>query len=236
MVAWKCGKATRLAVQLFSVHKVKFEMKGTMTSLPGKGKRSNSRKALWAPAERTKHQRKKRASNICYSWAVQSKALEMAGLNDAFVWDAHEILPGLYLGSVDCMYCAPSFGALNIKGCVSVLNECEVKMIRPEVKALKIKWLHIPIDDDPGQALFDFFAKSCKFIEKRLSKGDSVLVHCWAGASRSVTLVCAYLVLVHKYDVDSALKFVKEKRSKALPNIGFLRQLRKFEENCKGRK
>ncbi|MGL5100977.1 MAG: dual specificity protein phosphatase family protein [Plesiomonas sp.] len=51
-----------------------------------------------------------------------------------------------------------------------------------------------------------------------------MLVHCWAGMSRSATIVLSYLMLKQNMTLKEAINTVKEKRG-ILPNRGFLRQL-----------
>ena len=50
------------------------------------------------------------------------------------------------------------------------------------------------------------------------------MVNCWQGASRSATVVLAFLMQHHDMDLMTALKMVKTKRD-IRPNNGFLKQL-----------
>lgn len=52
------------------------------------------------------------------------------------------------------------------------------------------------------------------------TNGQSVLVHCEQGKSRSASIVIAYLILYHKYSFQNALQHVKKSRDIASPNIG----------------
>ncbi|MED6264932.1 hypothetical protein CHARACLAT_020248 [Characodon lateralis] len=65
--------------------------------------------------------------------------------------------------------------------------------------------------------------------ESRL-KGEGCLVHCLAGVSRSVTLVVAYIMTLTGLGWQDALAAVKLVRPCANPNLGFQRQLQKFED------
>ena len=56
-----------------------------------------------------------------------------------------------------------------------------------------------------------------------------MLVHCFAGVSRSSTCVIAYLMQVKKMSFVDAFTFVRSKRSIAFPNIGFQRQLAELD-------
>lgn len=53
-------------------------------------------------------------------------------------------------------------------------------------------------------------------------------MHCYAGVSRSVTIVVAYLMRYWGWGVKVAIAFVQAKRIVAKPNDGFMEQLRKY--------
>ncbi|CAD8133732.1 unnamed protein product [Paramecium octaurelia] len=55
----------------------------------------------------------------------------------------------------------------------------------------------IEADDDENFQIIQHFQKAIKFIEQNL-KSTNVLVHCFAGVSRSATIVCAYLMKIEK--------------------------------------
>mmetsp|Transcript_17037 Transcript_17037/g.26736 ORF Transcript_17037/g.26736 Transcript_17037/m.26736 type:complete len:146 (-) Transcript_17037:449-886(-) len=66
--------------------------------------------------------------------------------------------------------------------------------------------------------------------------GDSIenvcLVHCAKGASRSVSVLIAYILSRHPHrfkNFDDALAHVRSVQSQAMPNIGFALSLRRFE-------
>ncbi|XP_056174961.1 dual specificity protein phosphatase 1-like isoform X3 [Syzygium oleosum] len=63
---------------------------------------------------------------------------------------------------------------------------------------------------------------------KRL--GGGVLVHCFVGKSRSVTIVVAYLMKKHGMSLSQALEHVKSRRRQASPNSGFISQLQEYEK------
>lgn len=57
-----------------------------------------------------------------------------------------------------------------------------------------------------------------------------VLVHCWAGVSRSVSCICAYLMESEGYTFHEALNYVRINRPVANPNEGFRQQLELYEQ------
>ena len=82
------------------------------------------------------------------------------------------------------------------------------------------------IDDDDHQNIIQYFGECLKFIKGK----EKVLVHCMAGASRSATIVIAYLMWTNKWKFDKALDFVTTKRPIVCPNDGFQSQLKIFEK------
>ncbi len=74
------------------------------------------------------------------------------------------------------------------------------------------------------------FPVALNFIHKSLQAGDgAILVHCAAGVSRSATIVAAYLMVTHQISAAEAVLGVHQARPCVCPNLGFLRQLLRFE-------
>ena len=84
----------------------------------------------------------------------------------------------------------------------------------------------IEIDDMNHQNIIQYFGECLDFI-----KGDEkILVHCAAGASRSATIVIAYLMWKNKMKFDVAFQLVQQLRPIVWPNEGFKDQLKLFEK------
>lgn len=56
-----------------------------------------------------------------------------------------------------------------------------------------------------------------------------MLVHCFAGISRSATICIAYLMLTQGFSMHQALEFTRSKRPCVSPNFNFMGQLLSFE-------
>ena len=63
-----------------------------------------------------------------------------------------------------------------------------------------------------------------------------VQVHCYMGMSRSVCIVCGYLIAEKGMTVRQAIQFVKERRGIAKPNAGFVQQLDAWAKQCHGKR
>ena len=63
------------------------------------------------------------------------------------------------------------------------------------------------------------------FLDKHLSAGEKVLIHCIAGVSRSVSVLIHYLMQKYNMPFDQALHMIQRKRSIANPNASFRKQL-----------
>jgi protein tyrosine phosphatase len=93
--------------------------------------------------------------------------------------------------------------------------------------SVKISQNHLQIDiiDSAFQDIQQYFAETNKFIKDNLVNGH-VFVHCMAGISRSVTIVAAFLMEILQISADEAVTYIKMRREQAMPNSGFMKQLR----------
>jgi protein-tyrosine phosphatase len=99
--------------------------------------------------------------------------------------------------------------------------------------------LVIPIDDSPYIRLAPFLQQAVDFMQNAIASDPNdeavVLVHCFQGVSRGPTVVMAYLIDALGLSVDEAYAMVKAARPKVLPNPGFMRQLRLWEDGRRER-
>ncbi|KAG7582714.1 Dual specificity phosphatase catalytic domain [Arabidopsis suecica] len=94
-------------------------------------------------------------------------------------------------------------------------------------KDLKFTRMVVFAYDQEWENLLDLFDICLDFIDAgRKEKG--VLVHCFAGQSRSASMVIAYLMRTEKLSREEALASLRQS-AQASPNPGFLKQLDLFE-------
>lgn len=142
----------------------------------------------------------------------------------------NEIVPNLYLGDFAS---AANRDTLREKGFTHVITAIlGVDEMFPE----DFKYLILPLRDVRSEDIFSVFPESYEFIKEAINGGGKVLVHCMAGASRSATLVAAYLVKEFGFTADQAVDFLQHKRNVVKPNPGFKRQLQNYDALVHGRK
>lgn len=90
--------------------------------------------------------------------------------------------------------------------------------------------IKIPIMDSEKEDILVSLDKVSEFIDKNMELGNTVLVHCMAGSSRSASFVIAYLMKKHSWCFEKAYVYTKSKRAQVFPNSGFMRQLRIYEK------
>lgn len=88
-------------------------------------------------------------------------------------------------------------------------------------------------DTDTGDISPAVLNKWVDFIHLCVDNQISVLVHCWAGMSRSAMLVMAYLIKYKEMTTEQARSLVKERRPYVHPNAYFMRELAVFETSLR---
>ena len=96
----------------------------------------------------------------------------------------------------------------------------------------EFEYYNVKVEDISGADILCHLDNTVKkmheFIENNPQK--SVFVHCFMGSSRSATIIIAYLMKYHNYNLRDALNFVKEKREVVNLNQDFFKQLSEFDK------
>lgn len=97
------------------------------------------------------------------------------------------------------------------------------------------KYLTLPAIDTKSFDLSQHFDNSNLFISNALKSDplNKIYVHCVCGVSRSVSIVCAYLIQEHGLTPFEAIKKIKSQRNCANPNDGFVAQLETYQTTNK---
>lgn len=126
---------------------------------------------------------------------------------------------------------ASSLPALKALGVTHVLNCCD-RIPCQFQKAMTYKV--VSVYDVQGADITQHFAEALAFIDEAGGADGRILVHCMVGASRSVSIVLAWLVSRQRMPLKDAYVHVKRARNVARPNRAFCEQLMAFEEEVLG--
>ncbi|XP_069475559.1 protein phosphatase Slingshot homolog 1 [Ambystoma mexicanum] len=88
---------------------------------------------------------------------------------------------------------------------------------------------NIRVYDEDATDLLAHWNEAYNFITKAKKNNSKCLVHCKMGVSRSASTVIAYAMKEFDWPLEKAYNFVKQKRTIARPNAGFMRQLSEYE-------
>ena len=96
-----------------------------------------------------------------------------------------------------------------------------------------VEYDFIDVDDHEEAQILPHLPRAVDFIDRALQSGGKALVHCFAGSSRSGSCVIAYIMKTQQMGYFEALRMVQAKRRIVRPNLGFGKQLIKYEELLK---
>lgn len=133
-----------------------------------------------------------------------------------------KITDELYLSNAYAASDTTRLKAIGIKQILTVGRE-----LKPNIDP-DFKTMYIPIDDVYSACIMTHFDSAIEFI-----KQGRTLVHCYAGVSRSATIVAAYLISEKSMSVVDAIDYIRARRPVINPNSGFMEQLRIFEAGLK---
>lgn len=128
----------------------------------------------------------------------------------------------LFVGSAGAAY---NFHSLQNLGVTSIINAAGLSVPNKYKHAFKYKKIRVEDSGRPKDDISQFWNQTSPFIDKTRKKGGKVLVHCWGGGSRSVSVLMAYLIEYHHLTVDQALTLVKKTRARAHPNQAYMERL-----------
>lgn len=149
----------------------------------------------------------------------------------SYAADPAQIVDHLYLSSV---IPAQNKELLKEIGIRNVLNMTGPKKGSDELRYPNFfpedfHYLQIPIRDEQGVQIHQFFDEAHQFINRGILRNEKVLVHCEAGISRSATIVISYLMKFNHMTLKAALSHVQTKKRNVGPNNDFFSQLLAFE-------
>ncbi|TPX50436.1 hypothetical protein SeMB42_g02233 [Synchytrium endobioticum] len=98
----------------------------------------------------------------------------------------------------------------------------------------KVIYHDFPIEDSPNEPIRVLFEEATALIEEARLRNERIIVHCFAGVSRSATIVLAYLIKYRRMTLYDAWNLVYIVRPIVRPNDGFARALQEYEKELRG--
>ena len=152
--------------------------------------------------------------------------------------DITEIVPHLFLSNWFTSNNSNVLYKNKIKGVITIETLEKPNNVLLYQQNNGIESMYISLPDSPNANIYKYFDITYDFIHDKISKGENVLVHCYAGVSRSATIVLNYMLrnfyknqkrnvkILSPQEIQySALEFVRSRRPIVNPNKGFLSQL-----------
>ena len=160
----------------------------------------------------------------------------------------NEILPNLYLGSIESSENFDFIQKNNISVIVNwskdILNKFSLNLLKNIEDApinvqewlynnsYYIKYYRIPVDDSGKNIDIEDFYKYIKMylhlIINEYNNGKHILIHCLAGNQRSAAFVVAFVMVYKKISLQESINFVLKKKPNIFffgSNINFLKAL-----------
>ena len=120
-----------------------------------------------------------------------------------------EIVPDIFLGDTKVAQNAKFYKEKGIKGVINCTTDLPFHKF-------KMHQLRIAIEDTPNS--IDEFGKCLELALKFMDVHKPVLVHCYAGMSRSPSIVAAYLIKYHCMSPKESTQLILNKRPFAFMN------------------
>ncbi|XP_037548219.1 protein phosphatase Slingshot homolog 1 [Nematolebias whitei] len=131
----------------------------------------------------------------------------------------------------DHVYLGSEWNASNLEE----LHDCGVGYILNVTREIDnffpgmFSYHNVRVYDEDATDLLAHWNDTYNFIVKAKKNNSKCLVHCKMGVSRSASTVIAYAMKEYGWSLEKAYNYVRQKRSIAQPNAGFMRQLAEYE-------
>ena len=135
-----------------------------------------------------------------------------------------QITNNIYLGNIKDAKNIDMLLKIGIKKVLSLIADDQGLSYPKSIEHKLIK-----VNDFPRENIIKYFGECLLFIDD----DKKTLVHCFAGSSRSATIIIAYLMWKNQLDYVESCHFLRKIRPIVYPNYGFIRQLKMFDKLLK---
>jgi atypical dual specificity phosphatase len=139
-------------------------------------------------------------------------------------WDP--INDQILLGAMPLARDVPKLASLGVRAVVNACEEYEGPV--QQYQAYGIEQLRTPTVDFTPPAFQDVTA-AVDFIDRQITAGNKVYVHCKAGRARSATIVLCWLIKNQGITADQAQSLLREKRPHVSASLSRRAAVQRFE-------
>ena len=144
--------------------------------------------------------------------------------------DAHEILPGIWLGNLQA---SQDTDFLMSKRIQAVFN-CTKDI--PYSK-LPLRYYRVPLDDNLEREEIknlELWSYEVAYKIANEAKQGPILIHCYAGKQRSAASLAIYMIAQYRVTPEVAIAYIKKKRPVAFfPGVNFDAAIRGFHNSLR---
>ena len=129
---------------------------------------------------------------------------------------------------IDNIYLGNAYNAANYEILKEMDIDCIINITNniPNYYEDYFEYITYRIKDNNHHSIKEFLIDSFNFINR--NKNKKILVHCYAGSSRSASIVLYYLIKNYNMTFDDANTFLKEKRSIVNINTTFIKDIKEL--------
>ena len=123
----------------------------------------------------------------------------------------------------------------NIKAIITIETRQKTQDVLNYYRRNNIDYLFLYLNDLSSENISKYFDISYNFIDKHIKTDNNVLVNCYAGISRSSTIILNYIYRnnINKFSnsecvacrIKNIIEYMRTKRSIINPNPGFIQQI-----------
>jgi protein-tyrosine phosphatase len=136
----------------------------------------------------------------------------------------------------DNIYLGTSLNAANYKELKQYNINCIINVTKSisnyyendENDENEFHYYRISVEDIKDESIINNLEITYKYIEKQINNNNIILIHCFAGRSRSVALVLFYLIKKYKKSIDESYNNILKKREVVNINKSFYDEIEEY--------
>jgi atypical dual specificity phosphatase len=133
-----------------------------------------------------------------------------------------EITEQIYVGSYGDAASEQYLSDRGITHVITCADEFPSSLLRPGYK-IQI------VDDVADEKTKKYFLEAASVLDRWVREGNKIMVHCFAGMSRSVSVVITYFMMYKGWSFDLAHSHLKQRRYQTKIHPGFIPILLEIE-------